>query len=82
VIEPDAPEANALQQLLPLDSRAPSQSFVGVVSREIALQILGAAAPAPLDWLEDECTEGQRSLPVIYAAQTGLRTKSIAYEST
>jgi len=54
---------------------------VGIISREIALQVLGAAAPASLDWLEDEGNEGQRSLPVIYAARTGLRIASIAYET-
>jgi hypothetical protein len=80
VIESDAPEAESLRQLLPLGARVPSQGFVGIVPREIALQILGAAAPAALDWLEDESNGRKRKLPVIYAARTGLRTAALEYQ--
>ena len=80
VIESDAPEAKTFRQLLPPDSRGPSQGFVGIVPREIALQLLGAAAPAALDWLEDDGNGRSRRLPVIYAARTGLRTAAVEYD--
>jgi hypothetical protein len=81
VIEPDAPEADALRPMLPPEVRDQVQRFVGTMERAIALKILGASAPAVLDWLEDDHVGLVWKLPVVYAAKTGVRAASIPYDT-
>jgi hypothetical protein len=76
LIEPDAPENVVVRQILPPTNAPPA---VGVVERAIAVRILGVVAPALLDWLEAEEGVALRQLPVVYLAQTGMRTAALRW---
>jgi hypothetical protein len=82
VVEPDARESELFRKLLPSDRRQASAGFVGIVERSIALQLLGAFAPALLDWIESEGRAKERRLPVIYLARTGMRTAAFPWPAS
>jgi len=65
---------------MPAARRASDQVLVGTMPRDVAVRLLGEIAPSALDWIEDDGAGGRRCLPVIYAANRGVRTTTIEYE--
>ncbi len=81
VAEADAPEAPSLRAAPAGVSRAPDGTVAALVTRESALNMLGAMTPGLLDWLDDEGPGPLRRLPVIHAARRRMRTTSFEYEA-
>lgn len=82
ILDADASEAAPLRTAL---ESATGQSFagkgfVGVVPRQLVLDILRANHPATLDWLEQSGGEGlDRQLPLVAVTKSGVRLGCVAY---
>jgi hypothetical protein len=56
------------------------KGFVGVVPRQLMLDVLRANHPATLDWLEQSGGDGpQRQLPLVAVTKGGVRLGCIPY---
>lgn len=79
VIEADAPEAAAFLRMLAPGTPTVG-SFVGIVPRKMAVELLSSNAPQGLDWLEDDPVGSKRKLPILVVTKTGYRTGVAEYE--
>lgn len=80
VAEADAPEAPSFRAVPSEVLLGADGSVAAILTRESALNLLGAATPGLLDWIGDEGHGPRRRLPVIHAARRGMRTESIEYD--
>lgn len=81
VVEADAPEAPGLRAIRSEVLHGIDGSVATIVTRRSAQDLLGAATPGLLDWLDDEGDGPRRRLPVIHAARRGMRTTAIEYDA-
>ncbi len=80
VAEADAPEAPSLRALPSEVLRGADGSVALIMTRDSAKDLLVAANPWLLEFLEDEGYGPRRGLPLIHAARRGMRTSVIEYD--
>jgi len=82
ILHADASEAAPLRAALESASGQSfaGRGFVGVVPRQLVLEILRANHPATLDWLEQSGGEGTtRQLPLVAVTEGGVRLGRVPY---
>lgn len=82
ILHADASEAASLRAALESASGQSfaGKGFVGVVPRQLVLDILRANHPATLDWLEQSGGDGpERKLPLVAVTKGGIRLGCVPY---
>jgi hypothetical protein len=84
ILHADASEAAAFRAALESASGQSfaGKGFLGVVPRELVLQILRTNHPATLDWLENSGGDvgATRKLPLVAVTKSGVRLACVEYD--
>ena len=79
IMDADASEASELRTLLEKQTGQRVAGFLGVVPRNMVLDILRANAPNTLDFLEPGSGGAKRTLPLVAVTKNGFRFGSVEY---